>query len=133
MKYRVFPRFVKARRCAAFTFAEVLASMLLLAILVPVIVEGLTLANRAAVVSERSTVALLLADQQLSQLQLNDAWRYGETQGNFGADWPGYRWELSKPTWGIDSMVELTLEIIFEVQGRDYRVRLSTLVDESAS
>lgn len=119
--------------CAGFTFAEVLAAMFFLAILVPVIVEGLSLSNRAGVVAERTALALRLADNQLNELLLDDQWAYAEQRGDFGDDWPGYEWTLSKLSWDEDTMVELTLEVVFSVQGREHRVRLSTLVDESAS
>ena len=44
-----------------FTFIEVLAALLFLAILYPAIVGGLTISNRASVISERTAVAAELA------------------------------------------------------------------------
>ncbi len=122
-----------AEACPGFTFGEVLAGMFLLAILVPVIVEGITLANRASVVAERTATAILLAENRLQELQLSSAWTVSEQRGDFGEEWPGYSWELIKQNWELDSMLELDLEVIFQVQGREHRVRLSTLVDESES
>jgi hypothetical protein len=117
---------------SGFTFAEVLAAMLFLAILVPVVVEGIALASRAAVVSERSGVALQLADRELNELIVNGTWSSANSRGTFGDEWPGFSWELTRGTWREDDMTELTLAVLFEVQGRPYTVRLSTLVDDSA-
>jgi len=124
---------VKSQSRAGFTLAEVLAAMLFLAILVPVIVEGLTLSNRAGVVAERKATALMLADRQLSELQLSSEWMLAEQRGDFGAEWPNYRWELTQSAWRYDNMIELTVEVIFTVQGREHRVPLSTLVSDSES
>jgi type II secretory pathway pseudopilin PulG len=121
----------KTQSCAGFTFAEVLAAMLFLAILVPVVVEGLILSNRAAVVSERTTTALRLAHRQMNELQLNDQWILTEQRGDFGEEWPAYRWELSKINWEYDDMIALTVEVIFNVQGCERRVALTTFVDDS--
>jgi Tfp pilus assembly protein PilV len=118
-------------RSGGFTFAEVLAAMLFLAILVPVIVEGLGLANRAAVTAERQVVAAQLADMRLNELLLNDEWQAAAGQGDFGEEWPGYRWELEEGAWTEDDMTELVIRVVFEVQGREHDVRLVTLVDDS--
>ncbi len=116
-----------------FTFVEVLAALAFLAILMPVIVSGLTISNRASVVSERSALAVELAENKLNELLLNNAWATGETRGDFGQDWPGYRWELSRDTWDVDSMINLTLDVFFTVQGHEHSVRLSTLVPTTTS
>jgi type II secretory pathway pseudopilin PulG len=114
-----------------FTFVEVLAALLFLGILMPVVIGALQVANRAAVVSERSAVAVQLGENELAELQLGDAWSSAETRGEFGAEWPGYRWELTKADWESGAMTELQLAVFFNVQGREHDVRLSTLVSES--
>lgn len=116
---------------AGFTFAEVLAAMLFLAILVPAVVQGLSLANRAAVLAERNAAAVQLAERQLNELLLNDAWASSAMRGNFGEAWPLYRWELERGTWPEDDMTQLTLRVLFNVQGAEHAVQLSTLVDDS--
>ena len=91
---------------AAFTFAEVLAAMLFLAILVPAVVEGISLANRAAVIAERQSVALQLAEHRLNELMIDEAWLSAGTRGDFGLPYPLYRWELQKSTWREDTMTQ---------------------------
>ena len=114
-----------------FTFVEVLAAMLFLGILMPVVIGALQVSNRAAVLSERSGVAAQLAENELAELQLGDAWTSASTSGDFGGDWPGYRWELTKADWENGAMTELQLAVFFNVQGREHDVRMSTLVNES--
>jgi len=124
-----------SRRRAAeggFTLAELLAAMLFLAILVPAVVEGLSLGNRAAVAAERRSIALQLAERQLGSMLVDNAWSSANARGDFGTDWPGYRWELKRGSWAKDDMTELTLAVLFDVQGWEYSVQLTTLVDDSA-
>jgi Tfp pilus assembly protein PilV len=113
-----------------FTFVEVLAAMLFLAILVPAIVAGLSTSNRAAVMAERSAMAAELAEDKMNELLIASAWTTADSRGNFGTDYTGYRWEMSQTTWEMDNMIDLTLEVFFTVQGREHSVSLSTLVSQ---
>ena len=124
---------MKRRREHGFTFVEILAAMLFLGILMPVVIGALQVSNRAAVVSERSGVAGQLAENKLGELLLGDAWTSAGASGDFGTDWPGYRWELTKADWENGAMTELQLAVVFQVQGSERDVRLSTLVNESLS
>lgn len=119
------------RREQGFTFVEILAALLFLGIVMPVVIGALQVSNRAAVLSERSGVAVQLAENRLAELQLGDAWSSSASTGEFGEDWPGYRWELTKSDWENGAMTELQLAVFFSVQGREQDVRLSTLVSES--
>ncbi len=118
---------------AAFTFVEILASLIFLAILLPAIFGGLTLANRASVVAERQAVAVELAQNKLAELTLDDAWTSADSRGDFGTDWPGYRWESTQSTWDMDTMTVLAVQTYFPVQGGEQSVTLSTLVSSTAS
>ena len=115
----------------AFTFVEVLAAMVFLGILMPVVINALLTANRAAVVAERSTIAAQLGENKLGELMLGDAWSSANTSGDFGRAWSGYRWQLSKPTWQNGAMTELTLVVLYKVQGVERDARLATLVSPS--
>ena len=120
-----------ARRDHGFTFVEVLASLVFLAILMPVLISALTLSNRASVVAERSSVAIQLAENKLNELQLADAWMTAGSRGEFENDRAGYRWEMTQSDWEGGEMVELRLRVLFEVQGQEREVHLSTLVNET--
>lgn len=114
---------------AAFTLVEVLAALMFLAILVPVVVEGITLANRASEITERSTVAAGLCENKLAELTLDNTWATAPvTKGDFGQDYTGYRWEANQATWEMDNMTKLAVDVFYNVQGRERSVRLSTLV-----
>ena len=107
--------------------------MLFMAIVIPVTIEGLSVANRAGMVAERRRVAAQLADNMLTELLVTGQWSTGGQAGNFGEDHPGFRWELKTENWTEESMRLLTLRVWFKVQEKDYEVHLSTLVDGEAS
>jgi len=114
-------------RCSGFTLVEVLAALLFLAILVPAIVGGLTLSNRISVLSERK------AENKLNEQLIGNGWQAASANsGDFGTDYPGYRWQITQQPWQGDTtntMTELMVEVFFPVQGKDHSVRLSTLVN----
>jgi len=119
----------------AFTFVEVFAAMVFLAILVPAIIEGLGLANRTSVIAERSSIAGELAENKLNEIIVDGTSQVAVgTSGDFGTDWPGYRWELSQQQWAQDTtntMTNVTMEVFFQVQGAERSVKLDTLVSGS--
>ena len=86
------------RKTGGFTLAEILAAMLLMAIVIPVALQGMMIANRAGVVAERRQMAARLADNLLTELVLTEDWRDADDEGDFGEDWPGYRWALETDT-----------------------------------
>ena len=116
------------RSCSAFSFAEVLAALVFLAILIPAVMQGIAIASRVSVVTERSAIAAGLAQNKLDELTVNDAWTSAEASGDFGADWTGYRWESTQSTWDMGTMTVLAVKVYFPVQGQEKDVSLSTLV-----
>lgn len=121
------------KRPTGFTFVEILAAMFFLAILVPAILEGITLSSRIAVITERGAIATELAQNKLAELTLNNAWLSADASGDFGEDWQGYRWEVTQSTWDMDAMTLLAVKVYFTVQGMERNVTLSTLVNSSTT
>jgi Tfp pilus assembly protein PilV len=122
---------IDRRHEAGFTFAEVLAAMIFMAILLPVVMQGLVLANRASVTAERKRIAVHLANSMLTELIATDQWRQAGSRGNFAPDHELYEWELIQSGWDQDDMQQLTLVVTYPVQGQSRRVQLTTLVDDS--
>jgi hypothetical protein len=106
--------------------------MLFVAIVVPVVVQGMTLANRAGVVAERKRIAGELADNLLTEWIVTDEWREGQRSGTFGDSWPDYRWVMADNEWEEDSSMRvLSVEVFYTAQGKEYSVTLTTLVEDS--
>ena len=137
------------RRHAGFTLVDILASLLFLAIAVPAIVGALGIASRASEVAERSSVAGNLAENKLNELLVDNAWQSAaQPSGDFGTDFPNYRWQSATQTWtgnaadagttssstlGANMLTELSVEVFYPVQGSEHSVRLTTLVSASST
>ncbi len=117
-------------RSRAFTFAELLAAMVFVAIVLPVAVGGIGLAARMSESGERRRTAVALADSLLTELAVTGDWRTSAGEGDFEDDWPGYRWELEDEAWEEDAMRVVTIEVFYPVAGREQSVRLTTLMPE---
>ncbi len=65
----------RIRSRAGFTFAEVLAALVFMAIVIPVVMQGISIANRAGVGAERKEIAVQLAANMLNQLSISNLWQ----------------------------------------------------------
>lgn len=118
---------------SAFTLIEVLAALLFLGIVVPAVLHAMTVAARASEAAERSGIAAQLAENKLEEIILGGVWNNGITGGEFGGDWPLYRWQLTTADWDQDTMTKLTVAVFYPVQGREQSVQLSTLTSSLQS
>jgi hypothetical protein len=120
---------------AAFTLAEVLAALVFMAILIPVALEGLSIASRAGVVAARKSEAALVAERVLNESIITTNWNTTVQNGTVRQGIRDFRWTLRNDPWDMDpnqsSMRLLSVEVTFAAQGRDHSVRMSTLVDSS--
>ena len=121
----------RIRSRAGFTFAEVLAALVFMAIVIPVVMQGISIANRAGVGAERKEIAVQLAANMLNQLSVSNLWQTAQASGTFEQDYPGYAWSMQQQTWPDGDMQQLTLEVTYPLQGGIFAVELSTLVDDS--
>jgi general secretion pathway protein I len=117
------------KRTSAFTLAEVLAALLFLAIVIPAAVEALHVASLAGEVSARKGTAARVADRVLNESIVTTNWNGGTQTGTIMEGAQEFRWTLTRENWEVDTMQLLTAEVKYAAKGRDYSVRLSTLVD----
>ena len=120
---------------AGFTLAEVMAAMVFMAILIPVALEGLSIASRAGEVAVRKSEAALVAERLLNENVVTTNWNRSSQNGTLRQGMRDFRWSLRNDPWNQDVNVNtirlLSVEVKFDVQGRDYTVRMSTLVDSA--
>lgn len=114
-----------------FTLPEVLATMLLLAIVLPVIMTGISLATSTGDQARRRTEASTLAQSKLDELLGTGSWAGGVSQGDFGAEWPDYHWNAVVSDWpqGTGAGLEqLELHVSWQGRGGEESVVVTTLV-----
>src|SRR5688572_15693618 len=66
----------------AFTLIEVLASLLLMAIIIPVAMEGMSVASRAGILGQRKAAAMRVAERVLNELIVEGETQHASSSGN---------------------------------------------------
>jgi general secretion pathway protein I len=118
---------------SGFTLAEVLAALVFMAIVIPVALEGLSIASRAGEVAARKGQAALVAERVLNESLVTTNWNSSVQNGVVRQGTRDYRWTLRAENWDLDAnltqMRLLSVEVKYAARGQDFSVRLSTLVD----
>ena len=119
------------RRCKGFTLVEMLATLLIIALVLPSAMRGIALVTRIASLSNRKIVASTFAESKISELIASGEWaRGGLSRGNFGDDYPEYVWDIDVKNWTESPMSELRVSVFWD--GGTYNegkcVTLTTLV-----
>ena len=119
---------------SAFTLVEVLAALLLVAIVLPVVMQGISLATGAASSAKRRTQAASLAQSKLGELVATENWRTGVLSGRFdafdGDDAAQYGWRGDLTAWTEPYVKQLQVHVTWTAPGGEDSVTLSTLVYE---
>jgi Tfp pilus assembly protein PilV len=120
---------------AGFTLAEVLAALVFMAIVIPVAIEALHIASLAGSVAARKAQAARVAQRILNENLVTTNWNQTVQSGTLAEGQRQFRWTLHSDRWTQDPnqsvMLQLTVEVFFAAQNRDYSVRMSTLVDST--
>jgi len=119
----------------AFTLAEVLAALLFMAIVIPAAVEGLHIASLAGTVAARKGEAARVAQRMLTESLVTTNWNQSSQGGTVTEGQRQFRWTMRSAPWTQDPnqnvILQLSAEVFFTAQNREYSVRMSTLVDSS--
>jgi general secretion pathway protein I len=124
--------FRRTRR-RGFTLIEVLATMLLIAIVLPAAMQGISLAARTASNARRRSEAAMLAHEKIDELIATVQWNGGILSGDFSAmGWPDYKWQASTNGWTQDTtglnLQELDVQVTWTANGDPHSIQVSSLV-----
>ena len=119
-------RTARQRRSRGFTLPEVLATMVLMGIVLPVVMSGISGALGAASRAKNTAQAATLGETKLSELIATAQWSSASGGGDFGQDWPGYRWECQTATRDYGA-TEIILKVTWTERGADRFLVMSTM------
>ncbi len=116
------------RNRGGFTFIELLATVVLIAVIMPVAMRSIGLCTRLAGQSRRQIEAASLAKAKLTELIVTGDWESGAKRGDFEKQWPGYEWSVTVTNWTDASVRQVDLTVFWRSMGRQRGVTLSTLL-----
>jgi type II secretory pathway pseudopilin PulG len=112
----------------AFTLVEALATLVLVAIILPVAMRGISLAIAAASHARHQVQASALAEAKLAELVATASWQEADLAGDFGGDHPGYAWAADVTEREEAALRQLDVHVVWVERGAERAVTLSTLV-----
>lgn len=116
-----------------FTLIEVLATLLLVAVVLPVVVRATGMSSQLGVWSLRAATAADLADAKLAELIATGDWESGDQNGEFdeaefGRDADRYAWDLAVEDYNGVRLQQLTLTVTWSGGGKDRQTQLTTVM-----
>jgi prepilin-type N-terminal cleavage/methylation domain-containing protein len=114
------------RTAAGFTLVEVLAALMLVGIVLPIAMQGVTLSLQTAARSRHLTEASQLGNNKLNELAVLKDESLFNGSGQFEG-FPEYRWE-STSTLRDTGLYEVNVRVIWTAQGLEQWLTLTTLI-----
>lgn len=111
-----------------FTLVEVLASLLLMAIVIPVAMDGMSVASRVGILGQRKAAAMRVAERVLTELIVEQQTQQSSSSGTAADGDTSYPWTMRVENWSEDAMQQITVAVTFTVQGHNYEVSVTTLL-----
>ena len=120
-------------RDGGFTLIEVLATLLLVGIVLPVTMRGVSLALAAASNARHTAEATTLAETKLAEITTDTLSATTDGSGDFGPDYPGYAWASQRASRDY-GLTEIMVRVSWAERGQPKWLTISTLkYDTSAS
>ena len=115
-----------------FTLLEVLATLALAGISLPVVIHGVLLSLEATAVAQDRNQAAMLARNLLAETIATGDTSDAESEGGFGEDHPRFRWVSSWSEWDDPLLLQLEVTVHWTRRGRDRNLTLTTLAYQGA-
>ena len=109
-----------------FTLVEVLATLVLIGIILPVAQRGVSIALASASIAKHRAQAATLADSKLNQLLAEGQLNTANQSGDFMPEHPDYHWNVqtAQRDYGL---TEVNLRVIWLERGQEHELVVSTL------
>ena len=116
------------RRARGFTLIEVIATLAVVAIALPPVMKGISLCLVTADFARCQSEASSLAQAKLTELLVSGELQHAMLAGDFGSDWPAYRWTAQVAAWDSATLRQVELAVSWKQRGKDRTVTLTTLM-----
>lgn len=104
-----------------------------MAIVIPVAMQGMSIASRAGILGQRKAAAMRVAERMLNELLITGEMNQTTSSGTLLDGDTTYPWTMQTEPWTEDTMTQVTVKVTFSIQGNDYEVSASTLFDATTT
>ncbi len=111
-----------------FTLLEVMVSLAIIAITFPIMLSLVHRQVNVHISSEQLTIGVLLAQEKITETELERIPELGQTTGDFGTRYPSYRWERDIQNTLISRVREVLVRILWGPIDKPESVSLTTYV-----
>ena len=120
------------RHIAAFTLIEALIAIVLVAVVLPVALSGVSRATETASLMRRKAIALRLADSRLALICADGSWQTSAPSGDFnvpedGEDSLGFHWQLTTTAGRDPAVHSLKFTVTWDPPADSHSLSLETL------
>jgi len=98
----------------------------------PVLMNGLIVAGRAAVAARHRNEATALAESQLTEIVSTGNWQLGQSAAGSFPDWPDYQWRSTVESWTQSGLDQIDLYVSWNDRG-NREIVLTTLVYDGSN
>jgi general secretion pathway protein I len=123
----------KSKKAGGFTLVEVLAAITIMAIVLPVVMYGISMSTGLAEGAKQRAQATALAEEKLDQMIVELGGTLGLSSGDFGDEAPGFSWQSDMTQWEEPNMNQLQVTVTWTARGRQRSVAVSTLIYNNPS
>ncbi len=107
---------------------EVMVSLAIIAITFPIMLSLIHRQVNVHISSEQLTIGVLLAQEKITETELEGIPELGQTTGDFGTRYPSYRWERDIQNTLISRVREVLVRILWGPIDKPESVSLTTYV-----
>jgi len=117
---------------AGFTLIEVLVAVAILAIAMVAILKANVQNLDALTKSRETTTASLLAASKLAEIEAAGVANWGESQGDFGEDYPEFTWQVETTSTEVEGLERIAVIVQRSggVAGREVRIEELMLAEQ---
>jgi prepilin-type N-terminal cleavage/methylation domain-containing protein len=121
----------RIRRRRGFTLVEVLATLLLISIVMPAVMQGVSIALAMASNARQRTEAATVAQSQLDTLLATNQWNGGILAGDVQSNGSTYHWQANVEAWPGDtttvSLMQVDMVVTWAGRSGKQSITLSTI------
>lgn len=115
-----------------FTLIEVLVSLVVVTAGLTIIAQGFLTGGRASVASQNDTLATMLAESKMAELEAGILSMQTSASGTFEPERPDHSWSLEPESTDTTGLVKMTLTVTWKERNEERSFVLTRLMRERA-